>query len=327
MGYRKKYSKTITSDSSIRHVAVRVDFPYFRIPVSWSVIEDPDVEEVEGKNLQDERWVFVPEVKSGPIKQLDPFKLRSQFLKLDIDDEDQTLDFLNYIGVWNINEQTGAGADSMRIERAVGHRYVSGYAAYFTVGELKRAQKRAEHQMRQLETNRDKLRASFGPPPHQDAEEVDHLDHAARTRALNDFHFEWKQQPIGVIQAVTGHEMLSVTLQIDLFTGAKVDVCEKCHVRFTADPKRRYCNDLCMRAAKQKEHRAKLAEMKKKLFALGHEFHIPKGDIKKASYEKFGVASLTKLKVGQLDELAVWVANKAEQKSKYKNKKWEAKTV
>jgi hypothetical protein len=245
MSYRKKYSKTITSDPDITHIALRVDVRYFRIPVRWSVEEIPDVEET------DERYALVPKVESGQAIQLDPFKLRSQFLKLDIDDQEQTLDFLNYIGVWNINEQTGE--DFMRIARAVGHRYVSGYASPFTVGALNRAQERARHQMLQLEKHRTELRSCFGPPP----QSRDSLAHAAKNRALNTLplHFEWKQQPIGVIQPVTGHEMLNATLQVDLFTGAPVHVCAKCNVRFTSKRSRRYCSDTCMRAAVQKEYR------------------------------------------------------------------------
>jgi hypothetical protein len=219
----------------------------------------------------DERFALVPTVNSSknwkPV-ELDPFELRTRFLKLNIDNQQQTIDFLNDIGVWNINEQYGE--DFMRIERPVGHRYVSGYAAPFTVGVLKREQERALQLMDLLQKHRDRLRDWFGPPTNE-------LAHAAKNRVLNTLpmHIEWSGGrivsaarsalgvlPQAVIQPVTGHEMLTVTLHLDLVRGAKVQVCEKCQVRFTGTT--RYCGERCRRNAAQKAYRERKAEEKAK---------------------------------------------------------------
>lgn len=45
----------------------------------------------------------------------------------------------------------------------------------------------------------------------------------------------------------------------------------------------------------------------KKLFGVAAEYSIPEEDVKRASYEKFGVDSMTKLNAAQLEEMAQWV--------------------
>lgn len=52
----------------------------------------------------------------------------------------------------------------------------------------------------------------------------------------------------------------------------------------------------------------------KRLWAVASEFSIPEADVKTASYEKFGVDSMTKLNAAQLDEATAWVRSVAEGK-------------
>ena len=178
---RKKYSQTITPDSGTRSPQIRLDVRYLRIPTTWSVEEIPASEirpepstyvrenflgfedgwgRVDQRGVKipprkddtpDWRYRLVPAVSKSAkwdVIKLNPFDLRTQFLKLDIDNQEKTLDFLNVVGVWNINTQTGE--ESMRIDRTVGHQYVSGFATTFAVGDLKRAQQRIRHQMEWL---------------------------------------------------------------------------------------------------------------------------------------------------------------------------------
>lgn len=51
----------------------------------------------------------------------------------------------------------------------------------------------------------------------------------------------------------------------------------------------------------------------KKLFGTASEYDIPEDDVKRASYEKFGVDSMTKLNAAQLEEMAGWVKEVAAQ--------------
>lgn len=288
----KKPTKTITQDVSPRSVPLRVDVRYLRIPAKWYVEEIPASQirpepsttsrqsdapyfrerfigfedgwgrtNVRGEKIPARKsdapdWLYalVPAVDQSAWEavELDPFDLRTQFLKLDIDDQKKTTDFLSNIGVWNINEQVGTG--SMRIERTVGQRYVSGFASTFMVGDLKLAQERTRRQMEWLEKEPNRLRAEFR-----------RLEQGAgNPLRMPPLHFEWGVEPKVVVQPVTGHEMLSVTLQFDLVTDAGVYVCEKCMTRFTSDRKRRYCSDLCMKASAQQAMRVRNREQRDK---------------------------------------------------------------
>lgn len=51
----------------------------------------------------------------------------------------------------------------------------------------------------------------------------------------------------------------------------------------------------------------------RKLFGVASEYSIPEEDVKRASYEKFGVDSMTKLNAAQLEEMAQWVKDVATQ--------------
>jgi hypothetical protein len=288
----KKPTKTITRDVSPRSVQLRVDVRYLRIPAQWYVEEipasdirpDPSTTSQptdapyfrerfigfeDGWGRTDVRGVKIPARKSDspdwqyalvPVVdqsaweavELDPFDLRTQFLKLDIDDQKKTTDFLSNIGVWNINEQVGT--DSMRIERTVGQRYVSGFASAFPVGDLRLAQERARRQMESLEKDPKRLRAEFRQLEQQ----------AGNPLRMPPLYFEWRGDPAAIVQPITGHEMLNVTLQFDLITDAGVYVCEKCTTRFTSDRKRRYCSDLCMKASAQQAMRVRNREKRDK---------------------------------------------------------------
>jgi hypothetical protein len=62
------------------------------------------------------------------------------------------------------------------------------------------------------------------------------------------------------------------------------------------------------------EQQDRLKSMKR-LWATAAEFSIPEADVKTASYEKFGVDSMTKLTTPQLDEMAAWVKSVAQDSS------------
>ena len=281
----KRYSNTITHESSARSVPIRLDVHYLRIPVKWSVEEIPASEirpessttprpgdapyfrekflgfeegwgrtNVRGEKISarkndapDWRFALVPEVdQTAKIVELDPFELHKQFLKLDIDDQGKTLDFLNTIGAWNINTQTGE--PSMRIERTIGHRHVSGFATTFSVGGLKRAQEHANSQMEWFEKDPKLLREEFRKRERD----------AGNPFVMPPLYFEWGEEPAAVIQAVSGHEMLGVTLQFALLRKFGVYVCENCMMRFPSKHKRRYCSDGCMHAQNQRNYRVRL---------------------------------------------------------------------
>src|SRR6516165_632535 len=131
----KRYPETITHDIDTRAAPIRLDVRYLRIPVTWSVEEIPNADvglaeqsrtgrpleapyfrekflgfeegwartDVRGVKVPtrispDGRYALVPEVNQSrkwEVAERDPFDLRTQFLKLNIDDQDETLDFLN----------------------------------------------------------------------------------------------------------------------------------------------------------------------------------------------------------------------------------------
>src|ERR1700741_4349314 len=99
MVHRKQSSKAITSDSTADFLPVRLQVRYIRVPVRWQMVrcESQPAPWIPGAHFMvGQDWEplagfgvrLIPTVAPAAVGdiQLDPFNLRSQFLKLDVGD-------------------------------------------------------------------------------------------------------------------------------------------------------------------------------------------------------------------------------------------------
>ena len=191
------------------------------------------------------------------LDTLDPFRVRTEFLKLDVSNTKATLEFLEHVGLWSMNGW--APANCQRISDVwAGYRLLNGCAIPTSAGELHREQKRCTEMLDLLRRDPTALSERFGPP----SSLVDALN--ARGYNTLQLHMEWRHgKPQGVIQPVTLTELLHTTLHVDMLTHAKPQICERhdCGVRFTGRV-REYCTDECARVVATRAWRQRKRQAK-----------------------------------------------------------------
>ena len=205
----------------------------------------------------DQRW----ERKLEPILD-DPRDLRTEFLKLP-HTESAALNFLNKIGVWDI-EQGRAAISEARLIGNFGYHYLSGTAMSLTIEDLWYEQ---EYWLELLRSP-SKFRAQFAAPPSEDADYHDKTKFAVEATFGNtlEMHLEWKRVPRAVIQPVTWHQLLVATAWLDVIQQAKFQVCQRkdCGVPFTGS-KQKYCSDSCAHLVAVRAHRERKKKARKSL--------------------------------------------------------------
>jgi hypothetical protein len=190
------------------------------------------------------------------LDTLDPFKLRTEFLKLDVSDGEATLAFLNHAGLWDMRPWHWFHCDRISDVWA-GFRRLNGLAIPTSASDLYRAQKQCTDRLDLLRRDPLALSASFGPP-----KDIGDALAAEESNTLS-LHIEWKHgKPQGIIQPVTLVELLHITLHVDMLTQAKPQVCERhdCGVRFTGR-QRKFCSDDCARVEATREWRRRKQEV------------------------------------------------------------------
>jgi hypothetical protein len=174
------------------------------------------------------------------------------------------LEFLNVVGAWKVTEAPSVRHENRKdfIQCYAGHRYVLGIVRKVTLEELWQEQK----YWRDLINPRNEMkrRAEYAPPSKSKPELS-----ALQSKFFNTLpmHLEWLDTPQGVIQAVTGRELIQGLIWADILRGAKFQVCQNpdCVQKyFTWGRVRMYCDVQCAhlmasRAYQERERRKKKA--------------------------------------------------------------------
>lgn len=257
-----------------------VEVRFLRIPTRWRVgtwqrlVKSPDPAHPPDAMVAEDQWCAIPEVSQDIDLQtdyLDGWELRNRFFRLKFDkrNEPSVLEFLDDVGVWNAvldNQASSVSAGKRLMAGAFGSRYFSGRALSVLLADLQ-----AEQDFwRELLTKHDALTARFGPPPSSSASPAKRTTFAVETYFSNELHlhFEWRRgAPRGVIETITGREMLIATIHLDLLRGGKFQVCKRrdCAIPFSVKSKhkRKYCSWDCghiesvRRARKREKKRRK----------------------------------------------------------------------
>ncbi len=257
-------------------IGLSVETRFLRIPTRWTIKTDPQAQLPTRFSLQDtlERiqrgepqppiqlgpvQYFVPEVLAGlhdvgrKAERIDGCNLRDRFLRLKLDPahSEDVLAFLNDVGVWRAiedNQVSQAKAGKMLVSGVFGSRYFNGRASAFTFHDLQREQ----DDWRDLLANPKALKAAFGPAPQPGATPAKRYEHAIKNHFFNQLQvsIEWRKGlPNGLIETITGREMMTATVQLDLLRGGKFQICQRpdCAIPFatsTSHP-RKYCSWYC----------------------------------------------------------------------------------
>jgi hypothetical protein len=258
-------------------LGLSVETRFLRIPTRWRVgiqqrlVKSPDPAHPPDAMVAEDQWCAIPEVSQDidlHPDRLDGWELRNRFFRLKFDkrNEASVLEFLNDVGVWNAvldNKVSSASAGKKIMVGAFGSRYFNGRALSLVLADLQAEQ----DCWRGLLTKHDALKAHFGPPPASSATPAKQATFALETQFFNELHlhFEWRRgEPRGVIETITGREMLIATIHLDLLRGGKFQVCKRsdCAIPFSAESKhkRKYCSWDCghiesVRRARKRERK------------------------------------------------------------------------
>ena len=240
-------------------VQLPIEIGFLKIPTRWSLATDPR----RGR-------VAVPVVdQSQKPVEIDGWELRRRFQRME-QTEEAALDFLEGVGLW---ELLPCPAQSNRqIVGNFGSRFVQGVAPAGV--QLSRLWNLQQSWLKLL-SDPVALKKRFGPPPtakggSRFAEQMTHVDKvlfALQTENMNvlPLHIEWRRwdgklQAFGVVDTITGRELLVASVQFDLLRGAKFRICARsdCPVRFpvsTSDRKKKFCTWDCAHVVAERERR------------------------------------------------------------------------
>jgi len=230
-------------------VRLSVEISFLRIPTEWSLEQD-----TQG------RWVAVPAVSqatSVKVSEIDGWGLRRRFLRLKPGDREAALQFLQGVGVWRAQSAPGASLEegNQLVSGAFGARVFNGRALSVPLHDLLR------QQQWWLKTLRDPaaLKARFGTPPAPSAKSIQKLSFALQTATMNELpmHIEWKRGgAFGVVETITGWEMLVATIHLDLLRHADFKSCARadCGIPFPrlSGHNQIYCSPECAHVVAQR---------------------------------------------------------------------------
>src|ERR1039458_7809381 len=235
------------------HLVIRVALRFLGIQTRW-VPRD-----------EDGRRYLVPLVTQRLDRKneivTDPGEVRQRFFKMK-DSESSALEFLNSVGAWSIEESSDiavwsdgtlrkgrvvVGEKGSYVAGAFGHRFIqNGRALPWDVKSLCRRRDRWRDLML---NNFAKFRKMFAPL--SDSSLEGRYIFAVNTKWFGNslpVHLEWQgKYARAVIQPITGEELLMALAWLDVVTGAKVKVCEKCKNEYTRGG-RKFCTWQCEHA-------------------------------------------------------------------------------
>jgi len=226
-----------------------VEIAFLRIPTEWTMERNDKL-----------RWVAVPAVTqatSAKIAEIDGWGLRRRFLRLKPGDRKAALQFLQDVGVWQAEPDSGASLNEgdKLVSGAFGARAFNGRALPVPLDVLWRRQRWW------LKTLRDPaaLKKRLGPPPSTSAHSFQKLMFALQNRMMNEFsmHIEWRRDgALAVAETITGVEMLMATTHLDLLRHADFGSCARadCGIPFAhrSGHNQIYCGPECAHVVAQR---------------------------------------------------------------------------
>jgi hypothetical protein len=235
------------------HIPISLDVRFVALPVRWRFRNGELLWEKTGK-------------EGRPVAR--PREVFDCFQKME-HSESASVEFLNSVGAWQVTEMPSVRSEHRGdfIECFAGHRYIFGVVKQITLDELWEEQAYWRDLIHPK--NEAKRRAEFAPPSKHTPELS-----ALQSRYFNTLplHLEWLDRPQGVIQAVTGRELIQGLIWADIISGAKFQVCQNpdCPRKtFTWGRVRTYCPDgKCAHLMASRAYQNREREKKKKRKAL-----------------------------------------------------------
>lgn len=237
------------------HLPISLAVRFIALPVHWQLRNDALV------------WK-----KTGRIGRpvADPRQILDCFQKMG-HSELAALEFLNAVGAWRVREMQSVRTEDRTeyIDCFAGHRHILGLVEQVTLEELWKEQAYWRELIRP--SNDRRRRAEFAPPSKDKPESS-----ALQSRSFNTLplHLEWLDRPQGVIQAVTGRELIQGLIWADIVNGAKFQVCQNpdCPRKtFTWYRTRTYCSAECAHLMASRAYQKREREKKKHQKALRKE--------------------------------------------------------
>ena len=269
--------------SPISTFSVAIDIQAGRIPVQWTVRDHElhEVGEVRADGVQvltkaTER-VFWPQVRSDPAVPLSdidnpPALIAYLFRSLNTNwTEAAALAFLDAVGAWQI---TPAGTQESWAKGTYAnvtyrHRHEHVRVVPITMDHFESVVS-YWYRLAGLLGNPAKLKREFKLPG-ADAKPGDDWLFAMKAKFSNTLpvSLEWSgKDPRGVIEPITGAEILAAYMWSNVAVGAGQQTCAYCHTRFLDSRKRKSCPDgKCARRAAQRNQKGRYAEARKLLKA------------------------------------------------------------
>ena len=242
---------------------MRVNVRYFRVPTEWSSRRlewqysnywPTTIGLWEPIDICSPNYTLVPRTKYKrtaygtltdwaeelPI-ELDPFKLRTEFFKLDLCDAHAVQEFLNKMGAWHLSAGGEPGAPQSLVSSPIGFRWVNALSFGTSPAKMSKEREYWRNKLLLLRDNPTKARQEFGPP-----KDVSDTIHAGDFNNLP-FHIEWRHEtPQGVIDPICFTELMRVCYHVDLMTGQIPQICARhdCGNPYTGRQKK-YCTPEC----------------------------------------------------------------------------------
>jgi len=242
-------------------VKVPIEARCLRIPTQWEILQVSQREGYTRSQFNDPKPrrktetvsiavpSFSPDVKEPNLVEVDGWELRNHFLQIS-QTEESALKFLHDAGVWDINvaEPVFDVHDAGVLSGAFGARIIQGWAVPVPLSEIWEVQRI----YRELLGDPGQLRQKFGPRPPVNAPISDREKFAWITSDENTLpvHIEWRRgRATAIAEAISWHEMMTTTTQIDLLLGARFRYCRRpdCNIPFPVVTKHRkiYCSWYC----------------------------------------------------------------------------------
>lgn len=274
-------------------VQIPVEVRFLRIPTSWEVgTEFPMPTGLKpGAKPEDVKLelepTLIPTILKGSASYVDGWKLRDRFLKLN-QTQDEALGFLYDIGLWSttegidtpidISDETHKLSDRALTNLVLSKRPMSSVSGLFAGRYLSETAMPTWASV--LWSFQDACRTYLVKPklwekfleqpyglPSGDERQASWKAFLKRRTELP-LRVEWQNgQPIGVIEVISGEQLLIATTQIDLIRGAKFKLCERpdCRTPFPilSGHDKKYCEHYCAHIESVRRTRAEKKRQQK----------------------------------------------------------------
>lgn len=240
-------------------ISIPIEIRFLRIPAEWTCDHRN-----HGRDFGSQ---LLPTVLKSKPQSLDGWAIRNCLLRLP-HTEAAAIKFLNEVGVWWAEEsypdpRSPLFRQERRIDDAYGGRYFAGKALPVFTEQLWSIKAHWLHVLKHPSAWRDQFR---NEPARRGQEGLK----ARINRDQNQLplRIEWdKGRPIGVIETITGEELLTATAQLDFLRQARFAICQRpdCAIPFSimSEHPRKYCEWNCGHLESIRRQRRKAKQLAK----------------------------------------------------------------